>query len=186
MNMNPTLSQPHWMRARMLLYGGKAAEAEQELRRFVATRPDQFKALAYFGGILYYEGKLDEAQPYLDRAVVLGRDSGDDAPPLMAAFLYASRHQCKKIDPKVFQERPEETVDGDSAYWTGGVYALLGERQQAIVWLKRTVALGDLNYPWFARDKNYDSLRSDVEYQSIMAGVQQRWEAHKKEFDPGQ
>ncbi len=184
MKMNPTLSQPHWMRARMLLYGGKAAEAEQELRRFVATRPDQFKALAYFGGILYYEGKLDEAQPYLDRAVVLGRDSGDDAPPLMAAFLYASRHQREKIDPKVFQERPEETVDGDSAYWTGGVYALLGERQQAIVWLKRTVALGDLNYPWFARDKNYDSLRGDAEYQSIMDGVRQRWQAHKDEFDP--
>jgi len=186
MNMNPTLSQPHWMRARMLLYGGKAAEAEEELRQFVATRPDQFKALAYFGGILYYEGKLDEAQPYLDRAVVLGRDSGDDAPPLMAAFLYASRHQREKIDPKVFEQRPEQTIDGDSAYWTGGVYALFGDRQQAIVWLKRTVALGDLNYPWFARDKNYDSLRSDVEYQSIMAGVQQRWEAHKKEFDPGQ
>ena len=50
-------------------------------------------------------------------------------------------------------------------------------------WLKRTVALGDVNYPWFERDKNYDSLRSDPEYQSIMAGVRQRWEAYKKEFD---
>ena len=56
------------------------------------------------------------------------------------------------------------------------------ERQLALEWLKRTVALGDVNYPWFERDKNYDSLRADPEYQKIMAGVRQRWEAYKKEF----
>jgi len=75
-------------------------------------------------------------------------------------------------------------IDGDEAYWLGGVYALLGDRPQALDWLKRTVELGDVNYPWFERDKNYDSLRSDPEYQSIMAGARQRWEAYKKEFDP--
>ena len=53
----------------MLLYSGKAAEAEEEMRQLVAANPDQFKALAYFGMILYYEGKLDEAQVNLDRSV---------------------------------------------------------------------------------------------------------------------
>ena len=182
--LNPILSQPHWMRARGLLYGGKAPEAEQEMRQLLASRPDLFKALAYFGCILYYEGKLDEAQPYLERSVALSRESGDDAPPQLLAFLYASRHQREKIDPKIFQRRPEQIVDGDSAYWTGGVYALLGEREQALAWLKRTVELGNVNYPWFQRDKNYDSLRSDPEYQKIMEGVRQRWEANKEEFDP--
>jgi hypothetical protein len=81
------------------------------------------------------------------------------------------------------QRRPEEVVDGDAAYWTGGIYALLGDRQQALDWLKRTATLGDVNYPWFERDKNYDSLRSDPEYQKIMAGIRQRWEAYKQEFD---
>jgi hypothetical protein len=40
-----------------------------------------------------------------------------------------------------------------------------------------------VHYPWFDRDKNYDSLHSGPEYQSIMAGVHQRWEAYMKEFD---
>jgi len=61
--------------------------------------------------------------------------------------------------------------------------ALLGDRQRAVDWLQRAVALGDVNYPWFKRDKNYDSLRADPEYQTIMAGVRQRWEAYKNEFD---
>ena len=183
--LNPTLLQPHWMHARMLLFMGRAAEAEQELKAIQATNPDQFKALGYLGGVLYYEGKLGEAQSVLDRAIALSRDSGDDSPRLMAAFLYASLKLRNKIDPILFEYRPEQVIDGDEAYWLGGMYALLGDRQLALDWLKRTVALGDMNYPWFERDKNYDSLRSDPEYQTIMAGVRQRWEGYKKEFGDG-
>jgi eukaryotic-like serine/threonine-protein kinase len=182
--LNPTPIQPHWMHARMLLYSGRALEAEQEMRPVVAQNPDQFKALAYFGGLLYYEGKLDEAEITLDRAVLLARTSGDDTPRMLAAFLYASRHQREKINPRLLQYRPEQIIDGDGAYWIGGIYALLGDKPHALEWLKRTVVLGDVNYPWFERDKNYDSLRADPEYQSIMAGVRQRWEAYKQEFDP--
>jgi serine/threonine protein kinase/tetratricopeptide (TPR) repeat protein len=181
--LNPTATHNYWMHARMLLYVGKANEAEQEMRSVVATSPDQFKAVAYLGMMLYYEGKLDDADVNFDRAVLLGRESKDDTARLLAGFLYASRGQREKIDPRLFQYRPEQIIDGDGAYWLGGIYALLGDRQRALDWLKRTVALGDVNYPWFERDKNYDTLRGDPEYQTIMAGVRQRWEAYKKEFD---
>jgi TolB-like protein/tetratricopeptide (TPR) repeat protein len=184
--LNPIPLQPHWMRARMLLYSGRVQEAEQEMRPLAAANPDQFKALAYFGSILYYQGKLDEAQPLLDRSVQLSRDVDDDSARMMAAFLYASRRQRDNIDPRLLHYQPAQLVDGDGAYWMAGIYALLGDRQHALDWLKRTVALGNVNYPWFERDKNFESLRADAEYQAIMAGVRKRWEAYKKEFDTAQ
>jgi len=180
--LNPT-PQTHWMHARMLLYSSRAKDAEEEMRSVVATNPDQFKALAYLGMMLYYEGKLDEAESDLDRAVLLGHDSEDDTARVFAAFLYASRGRREKIDARLLQYSPAQIIDGDQAYWLGGIHALLGNRRSALDWLKRTVTLGDVNYPWFERDKNYDSVRADPEYQTIMAGVRQRWEAHKKEFD---
>ena len=180
--LNPT-PQPHWMHARMLLYSGKAKEAEEEMRSVVAANPDQFKALAYLGMMLYYEGKPDEAESALDRAVVLGHDSEDDTARLLAAFLYASRGRRENIDARLLQYRPAQIIDGDGAYWLGGIHALLGDRQGALDWLRRTVGLGNVNYPWFERDKNYDGLRADPEYQTIMAGVRQSWETFKKEFD---
>ncbi|MGA2647742.1 MAG: hypothetical protein ABSF15_23825 [Candidatus Sulfotelmatobacter sp.] len=149
----------------------------------MATNPDQFKALAHLGMMLYYEGKLDEAESELDRAVVLGHDSEDDTAREFVAFLYASRGRREKIDALLLQYRPAQIIDGDQAYWLGGIHALLGNRQSALAWLKRTVALGDVNYPWFERDKNYDSVQADPEYQTVMAGVRRRWEAYKKEFD---
>jgi tetratricopeptide (TPR) repeat protein len=167
----------------MLLYAGRAPEAEQELRDLTTKIPDHFKVLAYFGSVLYYEGKVDEAKQILDRSIELAHNSGDVTPQLLSGFLYASLHQREKIDPRLLQFQPGQMIDGDGAYWIGGIYALLGEKRAALDWFKRTVALGNTNYPWFERDKNYDSLRSDPEYQKIMAGVRQRWEANKSEFD---
>jgi hypothetical protein len=43
-----------------------------------------------------------------------------------------------------------------------------------------------VNYRFFQRDKNYDSLRSDPEYQAIMADVKKKWEAYRDEFAPQQ
>ena len=76
-------------------------------------------------------------------------------------------------------------IDGDYAYWTGGIHALLGEKEQALAWLRRAVDLGNHNYPWFQKDKNYDSLRGDPEYQRIMADIKGHWEKYRAEFGSG-
>lgn len=180
--LNPTTVRIYWMHARVHLYQGRTAEAERNMRQVLAANPDQFKALAYFGEFLYYEGKTDEAKKVFSRAIELGRGSGDGAPELLAAFLYASKGQRDKIDPQIFKTRPEQVIDGDSAYWIGGIYALLGDRNQAILWLRHAVRIGNHNYPWFQRDKNYATLRNDPEYQQIMADVHEKAEAYEKEF----
>jgi serine/threonine protein kinase/tetratricopeptide (TPR) repeat protein len=184
--MNPAALQPHWMHARMLNYQGRTQEAEQEMRQLLERHPDQFKLLTQLGEFLYYEGKLDEAAQTLDRAVQLRVGSSDEGAIFVDAVVHAARREPEKINPKLLRYRPEQITDGDYAYYLGGIYALLGNREQALVWLKRTVELGDVNYEWFQRDKNYDSLRGDPRYQAIMAGVKQRWEAYKKEFDSTQ
>ena len=180
--LNPTTTRIHWMHGRMLLYVGRAREAEQEMREALQRNPEQFKALAFLGEFLYYQGKLEEAETVLQRSVELGRSTGEDAPSMMAAFLYASRGQRDKIDPELLRSRPENVIDGDVAYWMGGIYALLAERERALAWLRRAVELGNHNYPWFQKDRNYDTVRSDPEYQKIMDGVREHWEEYRREF----
>ncbi|MGA8433093.1 MAG: protein kinase [Candidatus Sulfotelmatobacter sp.] len=180
--LNPTTTRIHWMHGRMLLYVGRADEAEQEMRKALAENPNQFKAMAFLGEFLYYQGKLDEAQTVLQRAVELGRNNADNSAQVMAAFLFASRGQRDRIDPRILSARPGEIVDGDFLYWTGGIHALLGDRQQALAWFRRAVDVGNHNYPWFQRDKNYDRLRGDPEYQRIMEEARKHWEDYKQAF----
>ena len=80
---------------------------------------------------------------------------------------------------------PQEVIDGDQAYWVGGIYALLGEKQPALTWLRRAIDLGNHNYPWFQRDKNYDKLRNDPDYLRILDEVRGRWEHYRQLFAAG-
>jgi eukaryotic-like serine/threonine-protein kinase len=180
--LNPTTTRIHWMHARMLLYVGRAPEAELEMRQALAENPNQFKAMAFLGEFLYYQGKLDEAEPVLKRAEELGRGNGDNSAQIMAAFLYASKGERDKVDQEILKARPQDITDGDAAYWTGGIHALLGDREEALAWLRRAVEVGNHNYPWFQRDKNYDKLRGDPEYQRIMEQVQRHWQEYRQVF----
>jgi serine/threonine protein kinase/tetratricopeptide (TPR) repeat protein len=180
--LNPTTVRIYWMHARMLLYQGKTEEAERELKQALATHPDQFKGLAYLGEFLYYENKLDEAERVFSRSRALSKGSGDDAAAALSAFLYASQGQRQKIDPKVFAYRPDDVVDGDLAYWIAGVHALLGEKPDALLWLKKAIDIGNHNYPWFQRDKNFDSLRNDPGYQRLMDVVKSHWQEYQRAF----
>ena len=183
--LNPTTPRIHWMHGRMLLYVDRAHDAELEMRQTMASNPNQYRVAAFLGEFLYYQGKLDEARQYLERGVALRSGSSDDAPLIMAAFLYASLGERGKIDPSLFQARPQNVIDGDFAYWLGGMYALLGEKKEALVWLRRTDELGNHNYPWFQRDKNWNNLHSDAEYQRILAGIKGHWEKYRSEFGAG-
>ena len=180
--LDPTTVRIYWMHARLLLYQGHADKAIDAMQPVIAANPTQFKALAYQGEFLYYAGRFDEAEDTFAKALEYGRNQADISPPVLSAFLYASRGQRDKIDADVLRSRPEQTFDGDQAYWIGGIHALLGEKEQALIWLRRAVELGNHNYPWFQRDKNWDKLRTDPEYQKIMDDVRKRWEDYKQEM----
>ena len=182
LELDPTTPRIYWMHSRMLLYLGKVQEAEQGIRQALAIHPNQFKAMAYLGEFLYYQGRLEEAEPILRRAVELGRDSGDEAVVLMSAFLYAARGQRDKIDSNLLREKPEGVADGDRAYWIGSVYALRGDKTQALAWLRRAIDLGNHNYPWFVRDKNYDKLRGDRDYERMLAEIRNYADKYRQEF----
>ena len=107
---------------------------------------------------------------------------GEEEPLVISSIVYASRGQRDRIDPKLFQFKPEDTVDGDLAEWTGCVYALLGEKQAALAWLRRAVQVGNHNFPWFQRDKNWDKLRGDAEFQRIMVEVEGYWKRYNELF----
>ena len=182
LELDPTTPRIYWMHSRMLLYVGRVQEAEQCVRQALAIHPDQFKAMAYLGEFLYYQGRLEEAEPILRRAVELGRNSGDDVALWYSGFLYAARGQRDKIDPSVFREKPDGVADGDRAYWIGSVYALLGEKAQALAWFRRSIDLGNHNYQWFVRDKNWDKLRGDREYERMLAEIRNYADKYRQEF----
>jgi tetratricopeptide (TPR) repeat protein len=181
-DLNPSPPRIYWMHGRMLLYQGKAHEAVEETRAALERTPQQFKLIGFLGYFLYYEGKYDEAERWINKSLELRGGAGDDAPLIFSGYLHAMRGERDKIDPLVLAYRPEQIVDGDLAEWVGSVYALLGEKQTALAFLTRAVKLGDHNYPWFQRDKNWDKLHGDPDYEKLMRQVEGYWREYVREF----
>ena len=181
-DLEPSRVQAYWMHGRMLLYQGKAHEAEEEVSSALARYPGHYKLLAFLGYSIYYQGKNDEAQKLLDRSTQLVGPHGDEEPMVFSAMVHASCGERNKIDPRVFRYKPEEVVDGDLAEWIGDVYALLGDKEPALAWLRRAVRVGNHNYPWFQRDQNWDRLRDDPEFQRIMTEVEGYWKRYTELF----
>jgi TolB-like protein/Tfp pilus assembly protein PilF len=178
--LDPTSRRLRWMHGRLLLYLDRISEAIA-LMDFTRTA-DHAKALAHLGKFLYYGGRLDEAERASARALELWKEGDDPAVPVLAAYLFASRGERHRIFPGVLAYVPSSIFDGDLAYWIGGVRALLGDRHEALAFLRRAVALGNHNYPWFSRDRNYDALRGDPAYQEILAVVRAAWDRYRTLF----
>jgi serine/threonine-protein kinase len=178
--VDPTARRLTWMHGRMLLYLGRTGEAIEGMRWALST--SHSRALAHLGKFLYYDGKLDEAERVFVRACEADPLMNDLAAPQLAAYLHAARGERHKISPAMLALQPAIVGDGDQAYWAGGVYALLGDKEAALAWLRRAVELGNHNYPWFERDMNYNRLRGDPDYEQILARVRPQWERYRQLF----
>jgi hypothetical protein len=65
--------------------------------------------------------------------VQLEAGSSDEGALFEAAVVHAARREPQKIAPKLLRYRPEQITDADYAYYLGGMYALLGNREQSLV-----------------------------------------------------
>jgi serine/threonine protein kinase/pimeloyl-ACP methyl ester carboxylesterase/tetratricopeptide (TPR) repeat protein len=179
-SLDPTSRRLRWLHGRILLYLGRIPEAIA-LMDFARTS-DHSKALAHLGKFLYYGGRLDEAERAFARALERWQEGNDPSVPILAAYLFASRGERHRISPTVLAYTPSTIFDGDIAYWVSGIHALLGDRHAALAFLRRAVALGNHNYPWFSRDPNYDGLRGDAAYEEILAEVRAAWTRYRTLF----
>ena len=68
-----------------------------------------------------------------------------------------------------------------AADFVPAVERVFGERPRVLDG-SRAVQLGDHNYPWFQRDKNWDTLRSDATFENLMREVEGYWKQYVREF----
>ena len=157
-------------RARLLTYQGLYDEALAQLDQGAALEPGHPLIKTFRARALYYKGEPVKAAEILEQ-VLEQHPQLDGIRPIYATFLSAlgfSEEARAQLTDEVL--RTADT-DHDVAYWLASAYALEGEREPALRWLRRAIALGNENKPWFEHDKNWDELRSDPEYQEIVSAI---------------
>ncbi len=157
-------------RARILTYQGRYEEAFAELDAGAAIEPDHPLIRTFRARTLYYHGEPVKAAEILEQ-VLEQQPQLDGIRPIYATFLSALGFSDEARAQLTDEVLRTADTDHDVAYWLASAYALEGERESALRWLRRAIALGNENKPWFERDKNWDTLRNDPEYQRIISAI---------------
>jgi tetratricopeptide (TPR) repeat protein len=157
-------------RARLLTYQGRYDEALADLDQGAAIEPDHPLIRTFRARALYYRGETVKAAEILEQ-VLEQHPQLDGIRPIYATFLSALGFNDEARAQLTEEVRKTADTDHDVAYWLASAYALEGERDQALKWLRRAVELGNENKPWFLRDKNWDRFRSDPGYQTIVSSL---------------
>ena len=157
-------------RARIFTSQGKYDEALAELDRGAAVEPDHPLIKTFRARALYYHGEHVKAAEILEQ-VLEQQPQLDGIRPIYATFLSALGFNEEARAQLTDEVRKTADTDHDVAYWLASAYAMEGERDEALQWLRRAIALGNENKRWFERDTNWDSLRNDPEYQEIIGSI---------------
>src|SRR5437588_3074973 len=157
-------------RARLRTYQGRYDEALAELDLGAAVEPDHPLIRTFRARALYYRGEPVKAAEILEQ-VLEQHPQLDGIRPIYATFLSALGFSDEARAQLTDEVRQTADTDHDVAYWLASAYALEGERDEALWWLRRAIQLGNETKPWFESDKNWDSLRHDPEYQEIIGSI---------------
>jgi serine/threonine protein kinase/tetratricopeptide (TPR) repeat protein len=157
-------------RARILMYLGRFDEAFAELDAGAEAEPDHPLIKTFRARALYYHGEPVKAAEILEQ-VLEQHPQLDGIRPIYATFLSALGFNEEARAQLTEEVRKTADTDHDIAYWLASAYAMEGLREDALRWLRRAIELGNENRPWFERDKNWDSLLGDPEYQRIIESI---------------
>lgn len=183
LQLNPNVRVVRLMLGRCLLFQGRSQEAEAEVRRAIEPGTEQFEVMSALALIAYYQENLREAEE------LAGKIQGFEPPRDKTQYCFvgivqAARGDRKAIEPEILRLRPGGVINPELALWISGLYALLGEDAKSMEWLKRAIEIGNENYSWLERDKNFERLRGNPEFQRLAAEMRERWEKNLKLFRP--
>ncbi len=163
-------------RGRLLTFQGRYAEAESEFRRGLELEPNHSALKTFLSIARYFRGNVMGASEML-HSVLQSNPAYQTARIILAWCLITLGNRDEARGLINDQVKDLAMADGDAAYMIASYYALLGERDEAIGWLKNAIKVGNENYPWFVRDPNWAALRSDPQLISILSELRERWQS---------
>jgi serine/threonine-protein kinase len=156
-------------RAFVLMFMGRLDEAIAELEGAAATESENPLLKTIRALVLYYQRDVAAATSLMNE-VFNRHPSLHGARPVLAILLSAAGNGAQARDQITEEVKKTAAADQDMAYWLASAYAVQGSADDAFEWLRKAIALGNENRPWFEKDPNWKLLRDDPRFKALLHG----------------
>ncbi|MFL6209565.1 MAG: protein kinase domain-containing protein [Pyrinomonadaceae bacterium] len=148
------------------LYARQYDQALEQMHKAIEMEPNFFRAHLFLGRAYEQKGMYKEALAAYQRALALEVDSAETV--VMLGHLYAvsgERAEALRVLDGLRERYKKKEV---SAYDLAIIYVGLGEREQALAWLRQAYEERFGGLLLLKADPIFDSLRSDPRYQDLL------------------
>lgn len=144
---------------------GRYDEAIAQLNETLKLDPNFSAAHFYLGRVYLYKGMEQEAVAQFRKAATPAERQR--VMGYLAVALIRSGERTEALE--ILGELKAEAADGNvPAFSVAQVYAALGDKEEALIWMERTIAdRWYLSYR-FAINSDFDDLRSDSRFKAIL------------------
>ena len=165
-----------WFQGGIYFYNGQYDLAQAPWRRLYDESPENPVAQFYYAMTKASLGQMNDVLSI----IVEGESAiANDAFSKMGLML---RHAILKDEERVFQEMTSDSQktlkrDASFSHHLAGIFALLGEKNQALDWLQNAIDRGFMNYPLLAeKDPLLANIRGEPRFKKLMKRVKYEWE----------
>jgi non-specific serine/threonine protein kinase len=145
-------------------------------QKLYELNPDNPIALFYYAMTLAYLNQVDKAFPIIEQG---SKATPGNAFTKLGLML---KYAILRDKDRVYQEMPldfRKTCQRDVTFshHLAGIFALLGDKGEALEWVENAVNRGFINYPLLSeKDLFLANIRSEPRFQRLMERVKYEWE----------
>lgn len=158
-----------------LLIAARPDDALEASRRFFNREPD-VRYLVEKRMVAEAEQQLEQEYKRDPRAI------WKFVSQTLVKALRGKHQEAEALVPAIISKERRYRAYHHDTYNIARIYALGGKSQEALKWLRTTVAEGLPHYPLFARDTFLDPIRDDPSFKQFLEEMKQRWEGYVREF----
>jgi serine/threonine-protein kinase len=168
-------------RARVYQYQNQLELAGEEIEKGLTLEPRQPLLRISLGYQQMRLGDLQRAVQTLEQVVADERSLRIVFPTI--AMCYVQLGDRAKAASFILEETlAAAEADGEMAYRLATYFAVDGDESEALHWLRRSIYLGNENYPWFTKNPAWRRLSGHSDFERILEDLKKSFRRNQKNW----
>jgi adenylate cyclase len=174
--LNPNLYEAYWYWGHMALTNGKFEEAVSHIRRALEVGGDDLQSAMMLLGACRGAGQKKDLEDSAHRAFTIAErrlklNPTDERAHYVGAMALVELGDLSRAREWAKMAAAIESSDPRTNYNLACLFGLLGEVDEAIAYLERSIQEGlpHMKIEWMKQDPDFDSIREEPRFQALLA-----------------